>query len=100
MKKFKRDLTSCRSRFAFNFRPLLKLNLLFLCLTSLQSFAGSTNDNAPVNSSIEKKEKFTGRFALTVSGKIVDDKGVPLSGATVQERGTKNSTVTKADGSF
>ncbi|MBS1661013.1 MAG: SusC/RagA family TonB-linked outer membrane protein, partial [Bacteroidetes bacterium] len=35
-----------------------------------------------------------------VTGKITDDTGAPLDGATVLEKGTKNSTVTKQGGSF
>lgn len=37
---------------------------------------------------------------FSVSGKVTDDGGKPLSGASVQEKGTKNTTVTDADGSF
>lgn len=41
-------------------------------------------------------------FAQTtpVTGKVMDDKGAPISGASVLERGTKNGTTTAADGSF
>lgn len=35
-----------------------------------------------------------------VSGRITDEKGEPLSGVSVQEKGTTNGTVTKEDGSF
>lgn len=35
-----------------------------------------------------------------VKGKIVNDKGEPLSGVTVIEKGTTNGTSTKGDGSF
>ena len=38
--------------------------------------------------------------SVTVSGKITSDKGQPLLGASVQERGTKNGAVSAADGSF
>ena len=36
----------------------------------------------------------------TVTGKVVDEKGVPVAGASVLERGTQNGTNTKNDGSF
>lgn len=36
----------------------------------------------------------------SVTGKVVDEKGVPVSGASVLERGTKNGTNTANDGSF
>jgi TonB-dependent starch-binding outer membrane protein SusC len=40
-------------------------------------------------------------FAQTqVKGKVTDEKGAPLEGATVKVRGENTSTVTKADGSF
>ncbi|HEU4901556.1 MAG TPA: carboxypeptidase-like regulatory domain-containing protein, partial [Flavisolibacter sp.] len=61
--------------------------ILLFCVCPVQSFAGTGG-----------KGKFS--FALTISGKIVDDKGAPLSGATIQEKGTNNSTTTKNDGSF
>lgn len=38
--------------------------------------------------------------SFTVSGKVTDNSGLPIEGATVQEPGTKNATVTKKDGSF
>ena len=43
-----------------------------------------------------------GGFAQTtpITGKVVDEKGVPVSGASVLERGTKNGTNTANDGSF
>jgi hypothetical protein len=37
---------------------------------------------------------------FTVSGKVTDDSGKPLEGATVLEKGTKNSTVTGSGGTF
>jgi TonB-linked SusC/RagA family outer membrane protein len=37
---------------------------------------------------------------ITVNGKVNNDKGEPLAGATVTEKGTGNVTVTKDDGSF
>ncbi|MBU3744138.1 MAG: SusC/RagA family TonB-linked outer membrane protein, partial [Sediminibacterium sp.] len=41
-------------------------------------------------------------FAQTtsVTGKVVDEKGAPVSGASVLERGTKNGANTANDGSF
>ena len=37
---------------------------------------------------------------VTISGKVTNDKGEPLSGATVTEKGTSNATTAKEDGSF
>src|ERR1700760_2125634 len=36
----------------------------------------------------------------TVTGKIVDDKGAPIQGATVSVKGTKQGASSGADGSF
>lgn len=35
-----------------------------------------------------------------ITGKVTDDKGLPISNATIQERGTKRGTVTDLDGNF
>ena len=36
----------------------------------------------------------------TITGKVIDDKGAPIVGATVIEKGAKNGTSAGADGSF
>lgn len=38
--------------------------------------------------------------ALPISGKVVDEKGNPLQGVNILEKGTNNGTSTKEDGSF
>lgn len=37
---------------------------------------------------------------ITASGRVVDEKGEPIIGATVMEKGTKNGTVTDLDGKY
>ena len=37
---------------------------------------------------------------MIITGKITNDKGEPLEGATITEKGTSNATTTKEDGSF
>ena len=37
---------------------------------------------------------------ITVMGKIVDENGEPLIGATIQEKGTTNGIITDIDGNF
>ena len=37
---------------------------------------------------------------LTVSGKVTDEKGASVAGATITEKGTRNATTTTDDGSF
>jgi TonB-linked SusC/RagA family outer membrane protein len=56
------------------------LQVLLISLFSVQAMAGVT--------------------ALTLTGKITDDKGAGLGGASIVEKGTKNSTLTKEDGTF
>lgn len=91
MKKNQRDRLSGGSRFAFSY--LLKVIMaLFVSLISLQSFAGSNDEGFG--------KPGTDRFAVPISGKVLDDKGTPIGGVSVQEKGTNNSTVTKSDGSF
>lgn len=91
MKKFRRDHSACRSRFAANY---LTIVIMALCvsLPSLHSFAGSTNDG------FDRTGPY--RFAIPINGKVVDDNGTPIGGVSVQEKGTNNATVTKSDGSF
>ena len=36
----------------------------------------------------------------TVTGKVVDDKGSPVNGASVVEKGTRNGTSAGVDGTF
>ena len=36
----------------------------------------------------------------TVTGRVTDEKGAPLTGATVEVKGTAARTITKEDGSF
>jgi TonB-linked SusC/RagA family outer membrane protein len=89
MKKIKRDPLSDRSLFAFKYL-LMALITVCVCLTSLQSFAYK----------LPASENSTDRFAITVTGKVVDEKGTPLVGVSITERGTQNTTISGADGSF
>lgn len=38
--------------------------------------------------------------AISITGKISDDKGAPISGASIQEKETNNGTSTNSDGNF
>src|ERR1700710_1946542 len=37
---------------------------------------------------------------ITVTGKVTDEKGASVAGATVTEKGTRNATTTHDDGSY
>ncbi|MDP9081246.1 MAG: TonB-dependent receptor [Bacteroidota bacterium] len=39
-------------------------------------------------------------FSIPVSGKVLDEKGLPIPGASVQEKGTTNGITTSVDGTF
>jgi TonB-linked SusC/RagA family outer membrane protein len=91
MKKIERDLLFGRSRFAFKYL-LTGFTALCISLISVQSFAGNFNE--------KRGNPEIGRFALPINGKVLDDKGTPIAGVSVQEKGTSNSTLTKSDGSF
>jgi iron complex outermembrane receptor protein len=43
---------------------------------------------------------FAERFALPIKGRVINENGEPLIGATVEEKGTVNSTVTTSAGAF
>ena len=36
----------------------------------------------------------------TITGKVTDDKGTPISGASIFIKGTKTGTITKSDGTY
>ena len=74
----------------FNYLLWAKSSIIALCFFSLQSFAGNEVGD----------KKFSPFFALLISGKVTDESGKPLAGATIEERGTSNTTVTQSDGSF
>jgi TonB-linked SusC/RagA family outer membrane protein len=76
-----------------NKRFLIKHSLLlFFIACYLSSFAKeSGNENGP---SISKN------MAIAIHGKVVDDKGVALTGATITEKGTTNTTLTNSKGEF
>ena len=78
-------------------------SLLLICLPQFEMNAGNTGSR--------RAEKLVGRTSLsetlsasqqrkTISGKVVDNTGEPVIGATVMEPGTNNGAVTDLDGLF
>ena len=59
-------------------------------------------NNASQNSGFEVKETLTEKSAVApiVKGKVIDQSGMPLPGATILAKGTKKSVVTDFDGNF
>lgn len=91
---------SLLGRFCFILN-LQKVSSCFLisCLISLHSFA-SGNDAGSGFKIPFNGEKAGDYFELPITGKVLDDKGEPLSGVSITEKGTTNTTLSKADGSF
>ncbi|KPM32182.1 TonB-dependent Receptor [Croceitalea dokdonensis DOKDO 023] len=52
------------------------------------------------DTSIKKTTSAATQAQLTVSGRITDESGIPLPGASVLEKGTSNGTSTDFDGNF
>ena len=73
------------------------MKYLFIILLGLLAFTTATyaegNDSADQVSMAQQDN-------ITVNGKIVDESGEPLPGATIQELGTTNGTITDIDGNF
>ena len=81
MKKIRRNLLLSYPLHGCSKLMLVASFLSVFCLFSLQTFA-----KVP--------------FAHVVKGKVVDENGAALSGASILEKGTTNSTATKTDGTF
>lgn len=73
------------------------MKYIYLILLGLLALAPATyaegNGNAGPMSTAQQGN-------ITVKGKVVDEKGEPLPGASIQQKGTTNGTVTDIDGNF
>ena len=73
------------------------MKYLYLILLGLLAFSTATyaegNDNADQVSMAQQDN-------ITVNGKVVDESGESLIGATVVQKGTSNGTITDIDGNF
>ncbi len=88
MENFNRDLLSRRACFVLKSLLAITLNVLVFTLISLPSLADEVHKTA------------NDHFALIITGKITDDKGLPLGEVTIAESGTNNITMSNADGTF
>jgi TonB-linked SusC/RagA family outer membrane protein len=57
-------------------------------------------ERAYVNSTGKPVNVTQSVISIPVSGKVLDEKGLPLPGATILEKGTQNGTVTDVNGNF
>lgn len=98
MNKLKPNLRSGVLRFHHRLAMKALITALSLLVISLQLWGRS---NGLANSYNMQHLQQTGRQTLhSISGKVLDDKGEPLIGVTVQEKGTTNGTVTDIEGNF
>src|SRR5688572_3050723 len=99
MKKSKRVPSFGQSCLSMKYLLMLQLNILVICLVSMQSFAGNIDNRLDFGAGTGEK---TGAdyFQLLVTGNIVNETGTPLAGVTISEKGTNNITSSKPDGSF
>lgn len=78
------------------------LNELLKSLSVAANFNYTILDNMVLvskNKEVKPGIKATS-FQQTIKGKVLDENGFPLIGATVRELGTKNAVVTNTDGAF
>lgn len=71
-------------RVCFVLKSLLVITLNLLVVTGAMANGKNINDH----------------FSLIITGKIIDDKGLPLGEVTIAEKGTNNITMSKEDGTF
>lgn len=73
------------------------MKYLYLILLGLLALAPATYAEGNGNGD---QMSMTQTGNITVKGKIVDENGEPLPGATIQQKGTSNGIVTDIDGNF
>ncbi|AEV98777.1 SusC/RagA family TonB-linked outer membrane protein [Niastella koreensis] len=71
-------------------RVCIVLKCLLAITLNLLAVTGATANGKNAND----------RFSLIITGKITDDKGVPLGEVTIAEKGANNITMSKEDGTF
>ncbi|WP_166922172.1 SusC/RagA family TonB-linked outer membrane protein [Flavobacterium poyangense] len=92
-----------KKRLLFPIKKLMLFQIAFLLVFINKSEAGNLNKHKKLVSSEEltsTKMEFENLAAPLVKGKVIDQTGNPLPGATVVAKGSKTSVLTDADGSF
>ena len=78
---------------------------IFICVFTHNSHARRINNNEIIESKhsssiIYQIEHSRSNFQRSIKGKVLDDEGLPLTGANVLEAGTNNGTITDFEGNF
>jgi TonB-linked SusC/RagA family outer membrane protein len=74
-----------------------RMKYLYLILLGLMTFSTATYAEGKANAG---QMSMTQQANITVKGTVVDENGEPLPGATIQQKGTTNGTITDIDGIF
>ena len=89
MKKIKSDQLSGRYCSVHKYLRIVFLIVLVVTFNSPQSIAAGINDRLDAD-----------YFAVSINGRVLDEKGAAIAGASITEQGTNNATLSRADGSF
>ena len=73
------------------------MKYLYLILSGLLTFATATYAEGK---NYDNQKSITQKGDITVKGKVVDENGESLPGATVQQKGSPRGTITDIDGNF
>jgi TonB-linked SusC/RagA family outer membrane protein len=92
-KKSKRDCVN--SYYLSRIFRIMKFTTILLLMVNVSMFANNSRENSEL-----KTNKSEGVSQLSVSGKVVDVSGIPVSGASVQIKGTSIGTQTDFDGKY
>ncbi|HEV8283124.1 MAG TPA: TonB-dependent receptor [Chitinophagaceae bacterium] len=97
---YKEDILPKQKQVNIDVRDASLEDILHLALENTDLTFRKINSNLVVITSEKNIENESAPFVQTVSGKILTENGEPLAGATVTEKATGNSAITKVDGSF
>lgn len=76
------------------FRGISVLLIILLLLTPFKGLAETLNTSAKPNTKDVQQQSFK------LTGKVLDNEGLPLIGVSIREQGTQNATITDLSGEF
>jgi len=85
---------------SFPFKKDCKKLILFFNIIAFTLFFSSLHVSASTKNSLSEFSSSKESLNSTIKGKITNDEGEPLPGATIQVKGTKNGIVSDIDGNF